>query len=242
MTDDSVMTDPVRAAAARLRGHLVATPVVGGAVLPGFALPAGARLKLECLQPGGTAMFRGYTHALLRSLGRFKGVVLHGDPRQIRAQACAAMAHRLPAVAVADAPLPESLAQLLHELGLEAVPGDPVEHAANRGFVVMPGCSDSDVLDGLATLGLELADELPLDTSRVLVAPSVLAAPVRRGLAAGGRDTPVAGVDRDPGVDFAALAGAVLDQLRVASDPEGLAALWAGCHSTDEGLAVVLSC
>lgn len=59
--------DSIRAAAARLRGHVVATPLIGGLLLPGFAHAADVRIKPELLQPGGSAWYRGYLHLVLRA-------------------------------------------------------------------------------------------------------------------------------------------------------------------------------
>ncbi|MEQ1634442.1 MAG: hypothetical protein ABL997_18820, partial [Planctomycetota bacterium] len=51
----------VLAAATRLRGQLVATPVIGGVHLGGDG-GVDVRWKAELLQTGGSGWFRGYSH------------------------------------------------------------------------------------------------------------------------------------------------------------------------------------
>jgi threonine dehydratase len=230
------MTDSILAATRRLAGHLVATPVIGAVRLPGWALPAELRVKAECLQMGGTVMFRGYLHHLMRSLGRYKGVALWGTPRQLVAQALAASIHRLPGFAVAELQVPPPLRVMIEGCGHDLTVVDPGDGAAARlerarrtGFQPMPGLEDADVHDGVATIGVELADQLPCGVERVVVSPALLVGPVCAGLRAAGRELPVVGADA-AGEDFGPLGQAVAQGLRLLSDPEGLAALAHECR------------
>ena len=89
----------------------------------------------------------------------------------------------------------------------------------------MPGLEEAAVADGVATIGLELADDLPAEIASVLVSPFELAAPLRDGLIAAGRDCEVRGESCVAGDDLRSIADLVLGGLRVASEPAGLAAL-----------------
>src|SRR5215831_8268041 len=101
----SITAATLAAAAERLRGHVVATPLIGTPWLPGASLPD-VRWKPELLQPGGSLWWRGYQHFLLRQLGRCAGLVYAGPPARLLAAALAAMQHRLPlrALLVEDYP------------------------------------------------------------------------------------------------------------------------------------------
>ncbi len=248
---------PILAAARRLSGQLIDTPLIGDLRLPGFTFPADLRVKAECLQVGGTLMFRGYLHWLLRSLGRYKGLVLHGTPRQLLAQAVAASLHRLPACAVVEGELEPGLQVLIQDTGCELLPvaaGDAVQRCADsasqRGFRIMPGLEVEDVCHGVATIGVELAAQMPRDQALVVVSPSDLADPVRQGLRASGLSVEVRGIDQ-PG-DSTEIGAAVRTGLRLCSDPAGLAALAtqlehvsdpaAGAVAATSPTCVILSC
>src|SRR5690606_7902337 len=95
--------DPIAAAANRLRGLLVDTPLIGGPLLAGRPAMPELRIKPECLQPGGSIWFRGAMHALARQMGAAAGIVAQGGSRQVLATVVAAQAQRVPVVAcVAD--------------------------------------------------------------------------------------------------------------------------------------------
>lgn len=228
---DSSESDSILAAVRRLTGHLVDTPMIGELRLPGFGFH-GVRVKAECLQMGGTLMFRGYLHCLLRSLGQWKGLVLGGTPREVYAQAVAVSLHRLPAIAVVEGELDPSRLTMIRETGCEVqavAVGVAVATIAStaraRGFQVMAGLADADVRHGVATLGVELAADLPREVEEVRIAPPALAAPIRAGLLAAGRVVEVLGVESSAAAVPVGLAVAVADGLRLCSDLEGLAAL-----------------
>ena len=253
----------VAAAAGRLEGHLVATPLIGAVLLPGFTVPATLRVKAECLQSGGSLAFRGAKHHLLRQLGGNKGLVVHGSRREVLAGAVAAGSHRLPVVAVvigagggaagvaagvaagaaaaAGAAEPQgqvlvpedAVDAMLRQLGCEVVAVPTAEAARacaqelrqQRGYQVLPRLDGVDYALGIATLGLELARELPADIAAVVMAPADLAVVVEAGLRAGGCACPVRGVDADASALPEGLACAVRAGLRIECDAEGLAAL-----------------
>ncbi len=238
----------------RIRGQLVATPIVGGPCLPGRTCPPGLRVKLDVLQPGGSAWFRGAMHALARRLGSAKGLVVHGAFRPMYAWATAAVLQRVPAIAVVDeATLADPDRRLLLEAldaGLtvatvadpEAAAARATELRARHGYLAASGPGDEEFDDGLATLGLELADALPSEVERVLVAPASLARPIARGLAACGSTVAVAGVDAtaDRHAARRMLADAVRTGLRVCCDQDGLAALDVALDASDGGRVCVV--
>lgn len=226
----------VEAAARRLSGVLVASPLIGDLLLPGHARRPGLRVKAECLQPGGSVWFRGAMHALARRLGSVPGVVAAGAFRPVLAGVVAAALQRVPSVAVVPSSVSRRERELLGAAGVgevvcaadvPAVAERAKEVCRTRGLFAMPEPGDLEHDLGVATLGLELARDLGTDAEVVLVSPGSLSAPVAAGLAAGGRRLEVVGVEpssRRPEV-LAALRDAVAAGVRLACDPDGLAAL-----------------
>jgi threonine dehydratase len=232
----------IQAAAVRLKGHLVATPLVGAVRLPGFAVGADLRLKPEVLQPGGSLWYRGSEHFLLRKLGACKGLTLCGDVRAMLATAVAAQEHRVPVEAFCEALPAADLTGQLRELGcaVRVVTGALAAAQAQQrreGTVMMPGPGDVDFDLGIATVGLELAQSLPAECARVFVA-AAFASAVDSGLVAGGRVIPVvpAGADVPAGLGAALLAGH-----RLAGGDWGLSALAQALAEGAGVMAVVLA-
>ena len=224
----------VEAALRRLRGQLVATPIIGGLDLPGFAVPADLRLKAETLQPSGSLWFRGAMHWAMRQLGRHKGVHVSGSPRAMLALACAAREARIAAQTAPDASLPPPLASALVHLG--CVVGAP---RPASGFVDPPGMESPDFVAGIASIALELLDDLPRDTQRVLVAPGTLAAAVAVGAAAIGAPWQVLG---GPAHHARAeeLRAVLLERHRLGCDAEGAATLAAALEDGGPATCVML--
>ena len=243
MAKTTQLESDIRAAAQRLRGQLVATPLIGGLRLPGFQIPPDLRLKPEVLQPGGALRYRGALHYLMRKLGGLKGLVLWGEPRQILADAMAAKTQRLPTTSFWKSD-PGAWGEQLQACGcaVEQVT-DPATaaqaHGEKTGFHLLPpNCTEPDFLVGLATVGLELAAELPRDCPLVVV--SSTGSGLQAGLRAGGHSARVEEVDR--GSAPAGLHEALRTGHRLESDPEGLAALaWALDHGRDSVCAVLAS-
>lgn len=219
--------EEIRAAAKRLRGHVVATPLIGVAWPVGAALDV--RCKPELLQPGGSGWYRGYLHWLLRSLGSLPGVVFDGPTPRLRAAALAARQHRLPlSVLVPEEPA-ASLSRWLSGAAVEVeVCAEPAARAeelrGSRGFQPFPGIEVADVAAGLATIGLELAEELPAECLAVY-APAAVADPVRAGLLAAGRDLPVRACEADETAERQELAEVLLGGHGLSPSATGLAAL-----------------
>lgn len=224
----------VEAALNRLRGQLVATPIVGGLDLPGFAVPADLRLKAESLQPSGSLWFRGAMHWAMRQLGRHKGVRVSGPPRAMLALACAAREARIAGQTAPDASLSPSLAAALAHFG--CLVGAPIPAS---GFVDPPGLASPDFAAGIASIALELLDDLPRDTQRLLVAPAALAGAVAAGAAAIGAPWQVLG---GPAHHARAeeLREVLLERHRLGCDLEGAAALAAALEDGESRTCVVL--
>lgn len=188
----------VLAAATRLRGQLVATPVIGGVHLGGDG-GVDVRWKAELMQTGGSGWFRGYSHLLLKSYGALPGVSFCGPVAQVLAAAIAAHQHRLPMRVFAGVPLREDVLEALAELAVAVeVASDPMAAAAQlqrqNGYVPFPSAEHPEVAVGLSTIGLELGGCLPADCAAVY-APVAVCAAIAAGLQAVGRTMPVIGVD-----------------------------------------------
>ena len=242
--------DEIEAAAARLRGHIVSTPLIGGLVLPARRLPEGLRVKPEVLQPSGSLYYRGAMHWMLRQLGALKGVALHGADRTVLAAAVAAAQHRLPMVAFTVGEPDRDVWSLLQAVGCEVSPrptaGQTRQMAASvqasQGYRVMPGLEDTDYAAGVATVGLELGEDLPASTELVVVSPLELVEPVALGLLAAGANVRVQGVDEEGCRAPAELREEVRAALRLDVGGPGLAALnWTLEHDNGAWPCVVLA-
>ncbi|MFO1051946.1 MAG: hypothetical protein U1F36_07010 [Planctomycetota bacterium] len=203
----------IEAASTRLRGVLVRTPLVGEPCLPVRGVLRGVRLKLECLQPGGSLWFRGAMHALARRLGSLPRIEVDAGGDQAPAFAHAAALLRIECI-VRGRPRTGLRAQLV-ALGARF---DAGALQAER-----PSPDDPDFRSGIATLGLELAAELPLDVEEVHVDARVAAA-IAAGLRCASRDLRVVPVEVDV-LPVQGLARDLLRGLRVAPHRAGLAAL-----------------
>ncbi len=233
----------VEAAVRRLRGHLVATPLIGGLRLPGFPVAGDLRLKPEVLQPGGSLWYRAALHFLQRQLGRCRGLLLTGPPASLRAQALAGLQHRLPMVSFGPGLSGSELAELA-ALGCEhrSVPEAAADQAAREhrqrsGFTLLPLAQDPDCRLGVATLGWELARDLPAACAQVLVPPGA-GSGVEAGLRAGGHAAVVREVT-DAAVP-SGLAAALARGHGLVAGATGLAVLAAALGLTDGPHGVVL--
>jgi threonine dehydratase len=159
----------VRAAAARLAGRVVATPLVS---LPRVDAQLGGKLliKSECLQLTGSFKFRGALNALSQLTGaqRRAGVVAYSSGNHGQGVAAAAWLLKMPAVIVMPADAPEvKIANTRHH-GAEVVLYDRYSEnreaiaqriAAERGAELLPPFEDARVIAGQGTIGLEIAAE-----------------------------------------------------------------------------------
>ncbi|MBO0776593.1 MAG: threonine/serine dehydratase, partial [Actinobacteria bacterium] len=157
----------VRAAAARIAGRVVRTPLVPfAAAEPGRPL----WLKPESLQPTGAFKLRGAFNAILQRLddARAHGVVTHSSGNHARAVAWVARELGLRAVIAMPDAAPAVKVDAVRRLGAEVVTVTPEERdtrafelAAEHGYVMIPPYDDVAVVAGQGTVGLEIAADLP---------------------------------------------------------------------------------
>jgi threonine dehydratase len=162
-----VSIDEIRAAAVRIAGAAVRTPLLPAPWAdPGRPL----LLKPESLQPTGAFKIRGATNkiATLLAAGHVAGVVAHSSGNHAQAVAAAARAAGLPAVVV----MPEGSAPVkvaaTAAFGAEVVLVPPAEResralalAAERGLAMVPPYDDAAVIAGQGTVGLEIVADAP---------------------------------------------------------------------------------
>ena len=168
--------DAIRAAAERLQGVAIRTPLVAFGSLPG-----GARvlLKAESLQSIGAFKIRGAYNAiaLLSPEDRERGVVTHssGNHAQGVARAARLLGVRATIVMPSDAPAVkrrrvEADGATIVTVGTAS--GDREDMAnrlvVERGLVLVPPYDDDRVIAGQATVGLEIVEDTP-DLAAVLV-------------------------------------------------------------------------
>ncbi|MFC7331061.1 threonine ammonia-lyase [Marinactinospora rubrisoli] len=156
--------DDVRAAAERISGRVVRTPL-----LPCPWADGELWLKPESLQPTGAFKLRGATNALalLPAEARAAGVVTHSSGNHGQALAYAARAAGVPCVVVTPEGAPEVKIEAMRRFGAElvTVPAREREEAAarvvaERGMVLVPPFDHRDVIAGQGTVGLEIAADL----------------------------------------------------------------------------------
>ena len=173
--------DDIRAAAARLRGVAMVTPLLESAALNAMA---GRRIlaKAECLQPTGAFKVRGAWNALA-SLGDAarRGVLAWSSGNHAQAVALAAARHGVPAVIVMPDDAPRAKMEGTRALGAEVVPynrnGESREAigqrmAAERNLAIIHPFDAAATVAGQGSCGLELAAQaraLGVDGAEVLV-------------------------------------------------------------------------
>ena len=172
-----VSIDDVRAAAARLEGIALRTPLVPF----GQAGTGGPRvlLKAESLQPVGAFKIRGAYNAIaqLSDAERARGVVTHSSGNHAQGVARAARLLGIRAVIVMPSDAPAIKRARVEADGAEIVTvgtasGDreamAERLAVERGLVPVPPYDDDRVIAGQGTVGLEVAEDVP-DLAAVLI-------------------------------------------------------------------------
>lgn len=166
----SVSYEKITAAAVRLKGLSVVTPVIENAAL-NAACGGRVLLKPECLQRTGSFKFRGaYNRIVQLDAGERKaGVVAwsSGNHAQGVAAAAALLGTRATIVMPHDAPRVKLQRTL--ELGAEVVGYDRFSEdreaiarniAQRSGAALVPSYDHADVIAGQGTCGLEFAQQL----------------------------------------------------------------------------------
>lgn len=225
----------VREAAAALRDVAVRTPLVRCGALDAW-------LKLENRQPVGAFKLRGAYNAIrqLPAHERAAGVITFSSGNHGQAVAFAARRFGVRAVVV----MPET-APPVKVAGVERWGGAVVfagrtsedrrtaalEIARREGLAVIPPFDHADIVAGQATVGLEIAEDLPeVATVAVPVGGGGLIAGVVRGLAAAGSRARVVGVEPAgaPKLTRSLAAGRPVTLERTTSIADGLITLAVG--------------
>ena len=162
----SVSFADIEAAAGRLRGHAVETPLVESPALNDH-LGARVLIKLETLQRVGAFKFRGAYNRLvqLNADQRTRGVVAFSSGNHAQGVALAAKLLGMPALIVmpSDAPSVKVAATRgygaeikLYDRLTESREAIAAEIAASRGAIVVPAFDDPHIIAGQGTAGLEM--------------------------------------------------------------------------------------
>ena len=168
---DLVSLDEIRAAAERLRGVAVRTPLLA---FPGAAAadpPPALLIKPESLQPTGAFKLRGAYNAIAALLaeGRPAGVVTHSSGNHGFAVAYAGALLGVPAAIVVPDNAAKVKTDLISSVGAEIVRVAPTltariegagQIARDRGYAEVPPFDDRRVIAGQGTVGLEIAEDL----------------------------------------------------------------------------------
>ncbi|TAK01916.1 MAG: threonine/serine dehydratase [Chloroflexota bacterium] len=169
-----VTLEDIRAAAERLRGASIRTPLV-----PFAAGPPPVLLKAESLQSIGAFKIRGAWNAIaqLTQAERGRGVVTHSSGNHAQGVARAARLAGIHAVIVMPSDAPAVKRARVQADGAEIVTVG-VESGAreamadrlvtDRGLVLVPPYDDDRIIAGQGTVGLEIAEDIA-DLDLVLV-------------------------------------------------------------------------
>lgn len=156
----------VEAAAERIKGHAIETPLVES---PALNERAGCRVLLKCetLQRVGAFKFRGAFNRLVQLTPeeRTRGVVAFSSGNHAQGVALAAKLLGIPALIVMPADAPKVKAEATKGYGAEVRFYDRLTEsrekiaagiAAERGAVVVPAFDDPHIMAGQGTAGLEM--------------------------------------------------------------------------------------
>jgi threonine dehydratase len=171
---DLVGIDDIRAAADRLRGIALRTPLV-----PYGSTEHRHFLKAESLQPIGAFKLRGAYNAIatLPPDQRARGVITYSSGNHAQGVARAARLLGIGAVVVMPSDAPNIKRERVEADGAQVVvvgtASDERQQvaesiAAERGLAIIPPFDDDRIIAGQGTVGLEIAEDLP-DVAVVLV-------------------------------------------------------------------------
>lgn len=172
----------IEAAAGRLKGHALRTPLLTSPFLDEIA---GRRVlvKPECLQHTGSFKFRGGWSAVsaLAPAALAKGVIAYSSGNHAQGVALAAREHGAPCVILMPADAPRVKITNTRALGAEVVLYDRATGdrdaigaalAEDRGLTLIKPYDEPQVIAGQGTTGLEIAEqaaEAGVTTADVLV-------------------------------------------------------------------------
>ena len=168
-TDTLVSLDAIRAAAHRIAGIAVKTPLVR-AYFPDVA--GKVWLKCESLQPIGSFKLRGASNKILQLTPEeiSRGVITYSSGNHAQGVAYAAREVGAKAVIVmpSNAPAIKRAATLAYGAEIVDVGVASSERLAKaeelvrkHGYIVVPPYDDEQIITGQATCGLEIVEQLP---------------------------------------------------------------------------------
>jgi threonine dehydratase len=181
----------IRAAAGRLRGVAVRTPLIPftGAPFTGDTAAGTLLIKPESLQPTGAFKLRGAYNAISALLARLgpgakpNGVVTHSSGNHGFAVAYAAALLDVPAAIAVPDNAPAVKTDAIAGAGAEIVLVEPtmaarmaasLHIARTRGYVEIPPFDDRNVIAGQGTIGLEIAEDLePAEVPEIAEDPEI---------------------------------------------------------------------
>jgi threonine dehydratase len=159
----------IKAAAKRLEGHAVKTPLLSSPFLDNIA---GRPLfvKAECLQRTGSFKFRGAWSAIsaLSDNERKRGVIAFSSGNHAQGIALAANLHTIPSVIIMPEDAPKVKIENTKDLGAEVVlynreteDRDTVATRINmdKGLTLVKPFDNAQVIAGQGTVGLEIAEQ-----------------------------------------------------------------------------------
>ncbi|NNE39327.1 MAG: threonine/serine dehydratase [Marinicaulis sp.] len=163
--DREITAEGVRAAAKRINGLAVKTPLIENDVLNEIA---GARvfLKAEVLQLGGAFKFRGAYNLVSKLLAeqRRDGILAWSSGNHAQGVARAAKMFEMPATIIMPADAPSIKADAVRKLGAKIVEYDRYtedrediarEILAKKSMALAPSFDHPDIIEGQGTLALE---------------------------------------------------------------------------------------
>ncbi|WP_026117242.1 threonine ammonia-lyase [Nocardiopsis alkaliphila] len=169
---EMVTVEDVHAAADRVHGHVVRTPLTIG---PSTESPF--LLKPESLQPTGAFKLRGATNAvaLLNMVQRENGVITHSSGNHGLALATAAARQGVPCTVVVPEGAPAVKVNRIQEGGARVVMVPPADRLSTVEEMVehellafVPPFDDARVIAGQGTVGLEILEQSPEVTTVVV--------------------------------------------------------------------------
>lgn len=196
----SVTLADIQAAAGRIRGHALETPLIES---PALNKRAGVRvlLKAETLQRVGAFKFRGAFNRLVQLSAdeRTRGVVAFSSGNHAQGVALAARLLGIPALIVMPSDAPKVKVVATQGYGAEVRFYDRLtdsreaiaaEIARERGSIVVPAFDDPHIIAGQGTVGLEMVDQAKAAGATL----DLVAAPISGGGLLAGLATAIKGL------------------------------------------------
>lgn len=168
MTDALVSLDDIRAAATRIRGIAVRTPLLEVKADP----PCALGLKCENFQPGGAFKIRGACNmiAQLPRESRAAGVITYSSGNHGLAVALVSRAMGIRAVIVMPERAPRVKVDRVRQYGAEVITAGTTSadrkaraeaEASARGLTIVPPFDHPWIIAGAGTVGLEILEQRP---------------------------------------------------------------------------------